>query len=114
MPLAKERISDGSALLTRGNGSKKDADNLLAHPARIAINGWLQILPTNASLAALTGTTKQRLADNKAMDTKPREEIEFTNYADGVAIISAPFYLRAISSRLGHRKRYRAWMKVSS
>ena len=44
--------------------------------------------------------------DNKAMDTKPREAIEFTNYADGVAIISAPFYLRAVSSRLGHRKRY--------
>ena len=29
-----------------------------------------------------------------------------TNYADGVAIVSAPFYLRAAPSRLGHRKRY--------
>ena len=29
-----------------------------------------------------------------------------TNYADGVAIVSASFYLRAVSSRLGHRKRY--------
>ena len=40
------------------------------------------------------------------MDTKPRRELEFTNYADGVAIVSAPFYLRAAPSRLGHRKRY--------
>ena len=40
------------------------------------------------------------------MDTKPRRELKFTNYADGVAIVSAPFYLRAAPSRLGHRKRY--------
>ena len=40
------------------------------------------------------------------MDTKPREELKFTNYADGVAIVSATFYLRAAPSRLGHRNRY--------
>ena len=48
------------------------------------------------------------------MDTKPREAIEFANYADGVAIISAPFYLRAASSRLGHRKRYPTRMNLGS
>ena len=31
-----------------------------------------------------------------------------TNYADGVTIVSAPFYLRAVSSRLRHRNRYPA------
>ena len=35
-----------------------------------------------------------------------------TNYADGVAIVSAPSYLRVVSSRLGHRKRYLALANV--
>ena len=51
--------------------------------------------------------------DNKAMDTKPRKDVKFTNYADGVAIVSAPFYLQAAPSRLGHRKRYTAFQNTT-
>ena len=65
---------------------------------------------------------KEVTVDNKAMDTKLRKDVKFTNYANGVAIVSAPFYLQDFRSgsvivdviRLealaGHHRRHYAYV----